>query len=200
LCPPLGSTVAYCHPQPNCQNDGRQFHLTRLHLIPSGTSGQLGWPYDNALHNTYRLTGEAADVRQFHLTLEITGQANDQVSARVYVFNNGAEDELASRAGTTMANGATFTLAASATLPRGLRVDRQATGCANFTFTYGNPLADGIRVFSFTSQDIGWERWARGTASNGKYCIAEDIPDPNTPAGQPAQSLGTRLMCTFPAW
>lgn len=191
----MGSTLQYCKPQPNCQNDGLQFHLTNLQLTPSGTAGLLRYPYDNALHNTYRLTGEPADIRQFQISLDITGQANDEVSARVFVYNNGAEDELAQRAPATLANGASFTLPVSNTLPKAIRVDNQV-GCTDFTFTYGDPTIDGIRAFTFTSRDSGRSRWARDPARDGRYCLTEDIPDPN----QQGQSLGTRLMCTFPAW
>ncbi|KAK4507470.1 hypothetical protein PRZ48_001205 [Zasmidium cellare] len=189
-------TLSYCFDPPDrdCSNDGLQFHLTGLQLNAGGNLGLLGYPYDNALHNTYRLTGEPADVRQFHLDLDITGTANDQVEAYLFVFNNGADQVIAQRAAAPMANGASFTLPASGTLPLALKVDRTGTGCNDFTVTYGDPSADGIRWFTFTSRDSAWPNFA---PDNGRYCVRADIPDLNNPG----QTLpGVRLRCSFPAW
>ncbi|GIZ46693.1 hypothetical protein CKM354_000981000 [Cercospora kikuchii] len=191
------NSLTYCHPQPNCANDGLQFHLTSLkRKTPNAVKGLVEQPYDNALHNTYRITGEPADIRQFHIDLDITGQANDRVSARVYVFNNGQERILASRASTAMARGTSFTIPASITLPKAIRVSRPTTNsCMDFIFNYGNANTDRFRHYNFNSSNIGWPAATRWGDKKGKYCTTESIPDPNRKGKN-----GSRLKCAFPAW
>ncbi|KJX99068.1 hypothetical protein TI39_contig374g00031 [Zymoseptoria brevis] len=188
----IRATLGYCKTPPNCANDGLQFHPTSLKLNPKGTSGK--WPakgrrYDNALHNTYKLTGESDEIRQFHIGLEIsTLPGNDTVAARVFVMNSGVENELVRRNATSMPAASQFTLPVSGIMKKTLRVDRQA-GCTAFTFTYGNPghPTQGWKGMTFSSTNRGLSLYSLN--SEGDYCLATVI-----------STDITRLTCSFPGW
>ncbi|PPJ59731.1 hypothetical protein CBER1_10615 [Cercospora berteroae] len=188
----MHNKMTACHSPPNCANDGYQFHMTALRS--SGQKGKLAQPYNTGIHNTYRLAGQQADIRQFHIEVDVSGATNDQVSARVYHHFN-KQKVVQSRA--AMAHGTSFTLPADNRMPRDLRFTRQSGGCADFFFNYGNTNIDWFRSFHFKSQDTGWKPYGRFGKGDGRYCITQSIPDPDP---NRRGKFGTRLTCSFPAW
>jgi hypothetical protein len=125
--------------------------MTRL--AGGASSGKLGLPYDSEMHNSYRLDYEDADIQQYHVDLQITG---DEVSAEVFVQRNGDNVTLATQATMHMQDGDTLWMKGD--LPRALKVEKESTGL--FKFNYGDPHTDGVvRSFPFGSEDvnsIGW--------------------------------------------
>lgn len=139
------------------------------------------------------MTGQPADIQQFHIWLKITGQNNDQVEARVHVFSNGVETVLTRRRPSPMARNSYFELSPSGVQRQNIRVHRDALNCMLFTFTYGYPISttQPWKSFTFKSNDGGWAEWS---PTNGNYCVREDIS-----SKKPGQSV-TILKCTFPGW
>lgn len=168
-----------------------------------GTSGQLAWPYDSTTQNAYELDNEGADIQQYHVVLALTGDDRDEVSAQVSLYEDGDEKTLATRDATTVGQGGSLTMedgdsfSIKGDLPKALKVEKSGIGCGTFTFTYGDPQTDGLRVFRFESDDRGYAKWS-ATSSGGRYCLSEGIK------GQDASGadvvIGTRLKCSFPGW
>ncbi|KAK4507119.1 hypothetical protein PRZ48_000853 [Zasmidium cellare] len=200
----IRKTITYCDAPYTCANDGRQFHMSKL-VTNGKTQGQLAWPYDATSQNAYQLDKEGTDIKQYHVTLAITGDDQDEVSAQVSVYENGSQDPtiLATRDSTTdaditMQDGDSFSIKGD--LPKTLKVEKSGIGCGTFKFTYGDAATDGLAVFGFDSEDQGYGRWShteKGKLS-GRYCVPEDIE------GQDANGadvvIGTRLKCSFPGW
>jgi hypothetical protein len=156
--------------------------MTRLQ--GGASSGRLGWPYDAGYHNAYKLDGEDADVHQYHIDLVNIG--DDQVSVQVSVRQDIRWNLLASMDPTSMQTGSTISIQGS--LPRALRIDK--TGCEAFTFTYGDPHADGLRWFRFVSSQVGYANHSHTKEGllAGSYCVPTLV------------DFGTRLQCSFPGW
>lgn len=196
-------TLTFCEtPYANCKNDGRQFHMSKL--VTNGKStGQLAWPYDALKQNAYQLDYEGTDIKQYHVTLAITGDDQDEVAAQVSVYENGDETILATRDTTTdhsltMDDGDSFSIKGN--LPKTLKVEKSGIGCGTFKFTYGDAQADGLAVFGFDSEDIGYGKWSHTEKgrNSGRYCVPEDIEGQD--ANGAAIVIGTRLKCSFPGW
>lgn len=178
--------------------------MSRL-VTNGGTSGQLGWPYDSRTQNAYRLDMEDAGIQQYHITLAITGDDEDEVSAQVSVWEDGNEKVLATRdaasinAGDSLAmeDGDSFQMQGD--LPRALRVEKSGIGCGTFTFTYGE-ATDGLRVFRFESDNKGYGAWSHTPkgVSSGRYCVPEGIEGKDSKGATIV--IGTRLRCSFPGW
>ena len=150
-------------------------------------------PYDVKKHNTYRLASETQDIRQFHVTLTITGKAQDQIKAKIWEFYDGKELVLDTK-DTKIKPGGSFDLQGK--LPKALTIEKQKNGC-EYEFTYAQK-SDGARWFSFSTRDEGFGL-AKFKAKTGetpasqteKYC------DESTLTGN---NPGTVLECSFPGW
>lgn len=195
--------------------------------LGQGKSGRIGAKYDPTYHNAYRLYDEDADINQYHIHLELTGEETDEdfeVSAKVLQFKavkgvrgKGKLEQI----GTTkdagvMTDGDEFTI--DGVLPRPLKVEKSGSGCGTYTFTYGDKN-DGNRAFRFRSDD-------KSVLKDGKFVLTQDepgvrkgqycVPEPmeevvQTSAGngkgkakgkakETKVLIGTRLKCSFPGW
>jgi hypothetical protein len=151
--------------------------MTRL--TGGASSGRLGFPYDSVIHNAYRLDYEDADIQQYHIDLNITG---DAVTAKVFVQHNGDNVTLATQAPMHMQDGDTFWMKGD--LPRALKVEKEGTDL--FKFNYGDPHTDGaVRWFSFGSEDLSKQGDGR------RYCKRTTAEVGVCPL---------RLECSFPGW
>ncbi|SMR47121.1 unnamed protein product [Zymoseptoria tritici ST99CH_3D1] len=187
----LRETLKYCEPDPDCSNDGLQMYATNIRLdkgagkFPNNDGKTRGKPYDNALHNTYRMAGESADIRQLHISLKITGDNWNDVLTRVYYYENSNQVELAKKNTEGMKANDEFTLPVSNTLLQELRVKK--TDCTDFEFTYGNPSDANKpwKAFDFNTGDKGYKPYSY--TLSGDYCVTESKPKMKT------------VRCTFPA-
>lgn len=150
-------------------------------------------PYDSKLHNTYRLAFESGDIRQFHITLTITGRPQDQISAKVWERYN-KKDVVLANTDAKVKPGSSFTLKGS--LPKPLKVERHANGC-EFRFSYAQP-SDGAKWFQFDTRNDGFglakfknKKGKPDAKDKEKYCDQSTLPGKNG---------GTVFECSFPGW
>jgi hypothetical protein len=159
-------------------------------------SGKMNSPYDSKLHNTYRLGFETGDIRQFHVTLTITGRAQDQFNARVWEQSERKEVVL-DKKDVKVKPGETFTLQGK--LPKPLTIQRQKNGC-DYNFNYAKST-DGARWYAFSTLDEGFGlakyKVKKGKPSKGAAQKTERICDQSTTAGK---NPGTVIGCSFPGW
>lgn len=198
-----------------CKNDGRQFSMTNLRY-PSAqkTTGFLDWPYDNTRHSTYRLGTEDEDIKEYHVTLAITGLERDQITASVGIYNNGPDKQ----AGETMTTidtktltldiGESFTLQGNGplalkktlTITRTDEKDEGDNGCEIYDFQYGSK-EDGYRAFKFRNNDEGYGRWSYKATKTAKYCRQSPIREQKRKADEEEPMvIGTLFECSFPGW
>ena len=149
----------------------------------------MGSPYDSKLHNAYRLSNEQEDIRQFHITLTVTGTAKDQVDAEVSHQRNGDMLRLAKKS-QQMSPGSSVTLKGG--LPKELKITRMNNGC-EYAFVYSK--STDAAYFKFNTRTFGYgEAKNKNTPKPQKkelYC------DKTTNSGKNA---GTTIKCTFPGW
>lgn len=151
-------------------------------LIGSASSGKLGFPYDSVTHNAYRLDCENADIQQYHIDLNITG---DGVTAKVFVPHNRDNVTLATQAPMSMQDGNTFSMKGD--LPRALKVEKESADL--FKFNYGDPHTDdAVRWFSFGSEDLSKQ-------GDGRRCCKRTSGEVDGNGVCPL-----RLECSFPGW
>lgn len=151
-------------------------------LTGSASSGKLGFPYDSVTHNAYRLDCENADIQQYHIDLNITG---DGVTAKVFVPHNRDNVTLATQAPMSMQDGNTFSMKGD--LPRALKVEKESADL--FKFNYGDPHTDGaVRWFSFGSEDLSKQ-------GDGRRCCKRTSGEVDGNGVCPL-----RLECSFPGW
>lgn len=162
--------------------------MSALRLTDKGASGMMGAPYDSKLHNTYRLNDKEGSIKQFHVTLTVTGKAQDQVDARVRHMYGGSWVTLAQKA-EAVKPGSSFTLKGS--LPKALTIERQNNGC-DYTFEYAKK-SDGLRWFKFSSTNSGYGRWKHTSKK-------EDAMETENYCDKSSSSKKTTLECSFPGW
>jgi hypothetical protein len=156
-------------------------------------SGRMNAPYDSKLHNTYRLAYETADIKQFHVTLTITGKSQDQINAKVWELSEKTELVL-DKKDISVKPGGSFTLQGK--LPKPLTVERYKNGC-DFKFDYAQQ-SDGARWFPFNTQDSGFglakfksKKGVKETKDEEMYCDQSTLP---------GKTSGTVIECSFPGW
>jgi len=184
-------------------------------LVPSGaTNGHSGSPWDNYLHNTYRLasdTQQHGDIKQYHIKLTITGKNKNEVEAQVWHRWNKQDVTLAKSKKTTVNPGDSFDVGGNvADMPKRLKITRitpaQAVKPAHgssplvptgqdYKFEYASP-SDGVRYFSFRTWDYGngagaWQGRKlprNGGAVHESYCK------------QCTVGSAVEIKCSFPGW
>lgn len=156
-------------------------------------SGRVGAPYDIKLHNTYRLAYETADIKQFHVTLTITGKAQDQINARIWELSE-KEELVIDKKDVKVKPGGSFALQGK--LPKALTIERYNNGC-DFKFSYAQ-ASDGARWFAFNTRDSGFglakfksKKGQKETKDEEMYCDRSTLPGKNP---------GTVIECSFPGW
>lgn len=178
----------------DCKNDWLQFYLSALRPASEDEkSGILGSPYDSIQHNGYRIAFESGDIRQFHITLTITGKAQDQINAEVWEQYD-KEQVVLVKTDTKVKPGSSFSVKGN--LPKPLTIERQKNGC-DFAFFYADK-SDGARWFRFDTNDSGFGlgkfKAREGEDAAGqteKYCDQKNLP---------GKSSGTIIECSFPGW
>jgi len=197
-----------------CRNDGRQFAMTKLQRsqnVPLA-HGKLNPRYDREVQNRYALFSDDGaggdtlpDIRQYHVTLTITGSKKKgedyRVGAEVAEYQNSKKPtSLGTRAPNSMKDGQYFFVKG---LPKTLRVDKTGDGCGTYTFTYADPRTDGHRAYRFRSDDRtlmdGKTTFTKDKgALMGHYCYPEVIEGEDENGDPEVQ--GTKLHCSFPGW
>lgn len=150
-------------------------------------------PYDSKRHSTYRIAFESGDIRQFHITLTITGKAQDQINAKVWEFYDKKQVVLV-KTDNKVKPGGSFTVKGN--LPKPLTIKRQNNGC-DFKFSYADK-SDGARWFTFDTLDSGFglakfkaRKGQNAAGQTEKYCDRSNLPGKNQ---------GTVIECSFPGW
>lgn len=150
--------VPYCKPSPKCDNDGQQFHLTKLQVNDKGM-GKLDQPYDYETNNHYALTGKS-DIKQYRVKIF----RNGATAAEVEVFEVNGDKEV-SKGKVAGAFGDKKQLEAKG-LPKSLFVFGHGDLGTKVTFTYTKSSAASVFDFSFPDGDIAWGTDDKGIAGD----------------------------------
>jgi len=189
----------------DCESDGWQFQLSRLHWI-SGNAGDLGWPYDPKIHNSYRLSSGSSDMLQVHLEINIEGDDLGQVGIEAFTYLDTVKTLLASRATADMGVGDEFEL--DEDLPAPVKVQRDTCGldgAPKFKFVYADPHnpSDKGRWFAFHTDNDGIGEFARQESrkrapsrKRADYCLKEKV----TADDDDDEVVKWTMKCTFPAF
>lgn len=208
----VSSSLGYCEPDPDCANDGWQFHLSKLRKTSkdAGKVGRISWPYDATTNSAYRITGEDEDIQQLWITLEIIGKGKVQVDAEVYTYKfdnkqKPVKHTLDQKLVSDMAVNDEFSL--SKGLKKSLRVTRKQD-CKDsngkkgvkYEFKYGDEHTDGIRAYQFLSSNEGDPVYSHknNADAKGKYCYEESLPWTSRTGVQ--VKAGIKMHCAFPVW
>ncbi|KAK5166543.1 uncharacterized protein LTR77_008086 [Saxophila tyrrhenica] len=200
----MDNVLYYCNaPFKNCENDGRQFHMSELVETNSRRNLQVGvleWPYDRTGSNKYGSQGmseyqvdnEGEAIKAFNLVLKVTGNDKDQFDVTVSEVVNGVPALLASN---TQQLATDESMSVQGSLPQSLKISR-TDDCEVVKFEYGS---DGeLSFFPFNTKDAGYPDNApedrKKGANRGRYCLPSDIEDSN------GDAIGVEYDCWFPGW
>jgi hypothetical protein len=155
--------------------------------------GKMNAPYDSGIHNAYRLAFETQDIKQYHLTLTVTGKSQDQIHAEVSHYYNKQKIVL-DKKDTKIKPGGSFTLQGQ--LPKPLTIKKPNKAC-EFDISYAQN-SDGPRWFKFSTNNVGYGE-AKYKARKGQRPAGktEGYCDKTPLAGKNA---GITIECTFPGW
>ncbi|PVI03235.1 hypothetical protein DM02DRAFT_626100 [Periconia macrospinosa] len=152
--------VPYCKPNPNCANDGYQFHMSKLQLNDGGT-GIVEQPYNYNTNNRYALTGKS-DMKQYRVKVFRNG--GSAVEVEVFEVFGSEEVSKGKKAGEF---GDKKQIEVTG-LPKSLFVFGHGGLGTEVTFSYTRSDAATLFDFDFPNGDMAWGSGEKGIA--GDWC------------------------------
>ncbi|CAD0026126.1 unnamed protein product [Aureobasidium pullulans] len=171
----IDEIVPYCKPNPDCTNDGQQFHLSDLvYVTDAGKAGRMGWPYDIARMNNYMVTGEDDPVEAFQVVVDVYGDERDMFAATVSKYRDTSYEEAGSVGTHELLIDQSITVSG---LPRDLTITRRSDSDADWLeFVYGDPVNE-LAGFAFNSNDAGYSSQFDTSPDVHRYCLMTDLED-----------------------
>ncbi|THV80329.1 hypothetical protein D6D29_06216 [Aureobasidium pullulans] len=188
----IDEIVPYCKPNPDCTNDGQQFHLSDLvYVTDAGKAGRMGWPYDIARMNNYMVTGEDDPVEAFQVVVDVYGDERDMFAATVSKYRDTSYEEAGSVGTHELLIDQSITVSG---LPRDLTITRRSDSDADWLeFVYGDPVNE-LAGFAFNSNDAGYSSQFDTSPDVHRYCLMTDLEDND------GDVFGQQYTCWFSAW
>ncbi|KAF2143529.1 uncharacterized protein K452DRAFT_159100 [Aplosporella prunicola CBS 121167] len=175
----------YCAPNPTCENDGFQFHMTSLK-----ENGIMKAPYDPDESNTYRITDQSGDLNHYHVRVTRSGNGAKDAKVELWGYGGDTKHSKGTQHTTNFDAGHDFEVHG---FPKSLFIkpkDNKLDGELDFRYHEKNqPINhDKYAYFEWTTNSKG--RYS-STASN-KYCEGKS-------SGQGAQAKHV-WDCRFPGY
>ncbi|CAI6302075.1 unnamed protein product [Periconia digitata] len=175
--------VPYCKPNPKCDNDGHQFHMSKLQVNDKGV-GNLSNPYNYENDNHYALTGKS-DIKEYRATIE---RKEDWASIDVFEVAGSKRIDKGTASG-AFGDGKQLKVELEK-LSHILRVYGSGGIGTKVTFIYAKSDADTLSDLSFSDGDIGWT--TDDKSQKGRWCVSEQW------GGKDGDSRMEIIQCSFP--